>query len=81
MTSCIVRNVHYYGVGERYDYSDASYLAAKGEAFAESDYRLLDLYRSVITDPEFFAVDEPEPAEDADTVGSAEAAGNVQGGQ
>lgn len=81
VTSCIVRNVHYYGVGERYDYSDASYLAAKGEAFAESDYRLLDLYRSVITDPEFFAVDEPEPAEGADTVGSAEAAGNVQGGQ
>lgn len=58
--ACIVRNVHYYGVGRPFDSKDAGYLAAKGKAFADGGFRLTDLFRTILTDPEFYKVVVPE---------------------
>lgn len=59
---CVVRNMHYYGVGRPYDYQDAQYLSAQTAAFGESGYRFIELYRSILSDPEFFKVVVPEGA-------------------
>ncbi len=71
VTSCIVRNVHYYGAGRPFDYKDAAYLAEKGEAFASGGYRMTELYRSILTDPDFYQVIIPDGAGPDD--GDAEA--------
>lgn len=58
--ACVVRNMHYYGVGRPFDYADAQYLSAQTNAFVEGGHRFIDLYRNILADPEFFKVVVPE---------------------
>ena len=51
---CLVRNVHYYGVGRGLDARDDSLLQRQREAFAANGYEFPALLRSVLTDPQFF---------------------------
>lgn len=59
-TSCMVRNTHSYAVGRMPTPSDRTVLTRLENTFAENDYRLKPLWRSVLTDPDFFKVIVPE---------------------
>jgi hypothetical protein len=60
--SCLVRNVHYYGVGRTVDAKDDAYLARQKKFFADNGYRLPELMRSVLNDPHFYRVVMPADA-------------------
>ncbi len=75
--SCLVQNVHTYGVGRPYDYKDANYIKAQTQTFAAKGYRLVELYRSVLTNPEFFKVVKPEGVTPKTSVASIGAAGSI----
>lgn len=59
LAQCLVRKVNSYGVGRSVDPKDATALNARTEAFAANGYRLIDLYKSTLSDPRFFRVDPP----------------------
>jgi hypothetical protein len=59
---CLVRNVHYYGVGRGLDSNDDEYLTRQRRAFAEKGYRVPELMRSILNDPHFYRVVTPEGA-------------------
>ena len=63
IADCLVKNVHYYGVGRPADHRDIAYLRKQTEAFAEGGYQLANLYRSILSDPEFFKVVRPPEME------------------
>lgn len=60
--NCLVRNVHYYGVGRGLDGKDDDYLKQQRAAFAANGYRFPALLRNVLTDPHFYRVVMPEGA-------------------
>lgn len=59
-SSCVVRKVNAYGVGKAAAPGDMAYLNAQTEAFARGGYRMVDLYRNILSDPRFFRVDAPK---------------------
>ena len=62
VTSCLVRNVYYYGQGRPVDYKEQAYLDQQTEKFGQNGYRLPELYRSIASSPEFFKVVKPKDA-------------------
>jgi hypothetical protein len=57
--ACLVRNVYAYGVGRAPGIRDEDYLTSQTAAFANAGYRVPDLFKSIASSPEFFAVVRP----------------------
>jgi Protein of unknown function (DUF1592)/Protein of unknown function (DUF1588)/Protein of unknown function (DUF1595)/Protein of unknown function (DUF1585)/Protein of unknown function (DUF1587) len=74
--ACLVRNVYYYGQGRPVDYKEQAYLDQQTAMFAQNGYRLPDLYRSIVSSPEFFKVVRPKEAPPAASVAGASTQGS-----
>ena len=68
--SCLVRNVYYYGQGRPVDYKEQAYLTQQTETFSRNGFRLPELYRSIVSSPEFFKVVTPKDAPTAPAAGA-----------
>ncbi len=79
-SSCLVRNMYYYGQGRTPDHTEQRYLTAQTEAFANGGYRLPDLYRNIVLSPEFLKVSRPKTAAPA-PAGTASIQQQAQSGE
>ena len=79
--ACLVRNVHYYGVGREVDSKDNSYLIKQRTVFADKGYKLPDLMRSILNDPYYYRVVMPDGAPARTASAAVTQAGQTQAGQ
>ncbi len=76
--ACLVRNMHHYGVGRRPDHTEQAYLQRQTSAFAADGYRITDLYRNILMDPDFLKVSAPAGVQIASTTNITTSRGGAE---